>query len=141
MFERGQTGGIYGSEVYDSKGAKLGKVDQVYTGAYSGNPEWVSVKTGLFGMNHSLAPLHGANVEEGRLHLAHDKDTVTDAPNVDANKDEPLSGEDVQRLHDYYRVDQGERLAGGDANRGTPYSGPDLSERTGPDRNNWDGER
>lgn len=116
MFDRSQIGEIYGSDVYDSKGDKLGKVGQVYTGAYTGEPEWVSVKTGLFGMNESLAPLHGARVEDDRLHLAHEKDTVNDAPNIDVDEDEPLSGEDVQRLYDHYSVGRGDSLT--DADRG-----------------------
>jgi hypothetical protein len=119
--------------VYDSRGGKLGKVGQVYTGAYSGEPEWVSVKTGLFGMNQSLAPLQGARVEDGQLRLAHEKDTVTGAPNIDVDEDEPLSSEDVQRLYDHYRVANGEYPGGGDGNG--------WQGRAGDDAMTWSEER
>jgi len=75
----------------------------VWTGA-GDQPDWVSIRTGLFKLNESLVPLHGARVEGDRLQVNYDKDTVKDAPNIDANTDEPLSIEEVGRLYEYYHL-------------------------------------
>ncbi len=48
---------LFGTTVYDKDGDKIGKVDEVYLDNASGQPEWVSVKTGLFGSSLSLIPL------------------------------------------------------------------------------------
>ena len=37
--------------VYDSKGDKIGTLGQVYTGGETGQPEWASVNTGLYGVD------------------------------------------------------------------------------------------
>jgi hypothetical protein len=38
------------------------------------------VNTGLFGMNESFVPLHGAQFDGDRVTLAYDKATIKDAP-------------------------------------------------------------
>lgn len=53
---------LYGTTVNDNAGDKIGKVDEVYLDNSSGQPEWVSVKTGLFGSNVSLLPLAQATM-------------------------------------------------------------------------------
>jgi hypothetical protein len=106
MIDQSQLATLHGCDVYDPKGDKIGTVGQVYTGA-GDQPDWVSVRTGFFGLNESLVPLQGARLEGDRLQVTYDKDTVKDAPNVDAGPDEPLGADEVGRLYDYYDLSQG----------------------------------
>jgi uncharacterized protein (TIGR02271 family) len=94
---------LQGREVHDRDGHKIGTAGQVWTDA-TGLPTWVSVKTGLFGLNESLVPLQDADLAEDRLVVPFDKATVKDAPNVDADDDEPLSQAEVDQLYSYYGV-------------------------------------
>ncbi len=94
---------LQGREVHDRDGDKIGTAGQVWTDA-AGLPTWVSVRTGLFGLNESLVPLQDADLADDRLVVPFDKATVKDAPNVDAAHDEPLSQEEVDRLYSYYGV-------------------------------------
>ncbi len=86
--------------VYDSDGDKIGSVGQVYLDADSGDPEWLTVKTGLFGTKESFVPLRGAGVTEDRVTVAYSKAQVKDAPRIDA--DGPLSYTEEDQLYTYY---------------------------------------
>ncbi|WP_436519536.1 PRC-barrel domain-containing protein [Actinoplanes sp. HUAS TT8] len=96
---------LQGRHVHDRDGDKIGTAGQVWTDA-AGLPTWVSVRTGLFGLNESLVPLQDADLADDRLVVPFDKATVKDAPNVDADHDEPLSQEEVDRLYSYYGLAQ-----------------------------------
>jgi hypothetical protein len=48
-------------EVVGSDGEKIGTVDEVYLDTADGEPEWLSVNTGLCGMKSSFVPLQGAD--------------------------------------------------------------------------------
>jgi hypothetical protein len=74
---------IIGSTAYGSDNEKIGTVGQVFFDDSTGQPEWVTVNTGLFGTSESFAPLASARVADGGVYLAHTKDAVKDAPNVD----------------------------------------------------------
>ena len=73
---------ITGATAYDRDGDKIGKIGQVYYDDDTDQPKWVTVNTGLFGMNESFVPLQGAQFERRPVTLAYDKATIKDAPNV-----------------------------------------------------------
>jgi len=98
-----QVGSLYGRDVYDRNGDKIGALGQVYSDE-SGQPVWASVKTGLFGMNESLVPLHEAQLTGDRLQVPYEKAQVKDAPNVDVEPDEPLDEKQVQQLYQHYNI-------------------------------------
>jgi uncharacterized protein (TIGR02271 family) len=89
-----------GRTLVDRDGDKIGKVEDVYLDRSSGEPEWVAVKTGLFGSNVSFVPIHGADTAGDDLRVAYEKDQVKDAPNVDP--DGELSPEEERRLYQHY---------------------------------------
>lgn len=95
---------LYGSTVYDRNGAKIGSIGQFYAD-FAGEPTWASVRTGLFGMNESLVPLHEAQLQESGLQLPYDKEMVKEAPNVSADADEPLRGDELAQLYRHYSLD------------------------------------
>ncbi|HEY6796983.1 MAG TPA: PRC and DUF2382 domain-containing protein [Kineosporiaceae bacterium] len=95
---------LYGHDVTDLRGTKIGTVGTFWMDETSGRPSWASVRTGLFGMHESLVPLFGAEIEEDRIRVPYAKDQVKDAPNVDASSDEPLGPEAVDRLYQHYHI-------------------------------------
>ena len=93
------------ADVYDTDGDKIGSVGQVYLDSQSGDPEWLSVKTGLFGTKETFVPLQRASVSDERVTVAYAKDQVKDAPQIDA--DGPLSYSDEDTLYQYYGLETG----------------------------------
>ncbi|WP_409180231.1 DUF2382 domain-containing protein [Amycolatopsis sp. VS8301801F10] len=88
------------STVMDNSGSKIGKVGTVYLADDTKRPEWVTVKTGLFGQKESFVPLSGAGLEKDGLHVQVAKDQVSDAPRIDAEGH--LSEKESVELYKYY---------------------------------------
>ncbi|MEV7085769.1 PRC and DUF2382 domain-containing protein [Streptomyces sp. NPDC093085] len=91
---------LNGRSVYDRDGDKIGNVGQVYVGDRTGRPEWVTVRTGLFGMKESLVPLTGARRAGEDIHVPYAKDTVKEAPRLEA--DEHLDPGQEKQLYQHY---------------------------------------
>src|SRR5215218_9138106 len=89
-----------GRTLVDRDGDKIGTIEDVYLDRSSGEPEWVAVKTGLFGKNVSFVPIRDASAQGDDVRVSHEKDLVKDAPNVDA--DGELSPEEERRLYQHY---------------------------------------
>ncbi|WP_409490846.1 DUF2382 domain-containing protein [Amycolatopsis sp. cmx-11-12] len=88
------------SAVVDPTGNKLGKVGNVYLADATHQPEWITVKTGLFGTKESFVPLSGAHADKDGVHVRVDKAAVSDAPRIDA--DGHLSMEESAQLYKHY---------------------------------------
>ena len=88
--------------VYSSDGDKSGRVGDVYLGDHSEQPEWVTVKTGLFGTSETFVPLAQASLQGDEVRVPYSKDKVKDAPRTDA--DGQISEAEEARLFDYYGV-------------------------------------
>jgi uncharacterized protein (TIGR02271 family) len=89
-----------GRTLVDRDGDKIGKIEDVYLDRSSGEPEWIAVKTGMFGSNVSFVPIHDATTDGDDIRIGHEKGLVKDAPNVDA--DGELSPEEERRLYQHY---------------------------------------
>lgn len=74
---------VQGADAYDINGDKIDRAGQVYLDDQTGRPEWVTVNTGLCGMNESFIPLPNSSVGGRGLTVPFTKDNVTDAPQVD----------------------------------------------------------
>lgn len=70
-------------KIVDSTGKKIGSVAQVYLDDRTGDPDWITVNTGLFGMKESFVPLLGSKIVGGRLMLPFDRQVVKRSPTVD----------------------------------------------------------
>lgn len=112
------------ADVVDERGDKIGGVGQIYLDDATGQPAWVSVKSGLFGMRESFVPLAGADVVDGDIQVPYTKDFVKDAPRVDA--DNHLDDGQQATLFSYYGVERG---AGQDA--GQDAAGPAAGDAAG----------
>jgi uncharacterized protein (TIGR02271 family) len=93
-----------GGTVVGTDGDKIGKVGQVFLDDATGNPEWVTVATGLFGTGESFIPLNQASIRGDEIVVPYDKSTVKGAPRVeDANGH--LSESEEAELYRYYGLD------------------------------------
>lgn len=90
-----------GGNVLDSDGKKIGSIDQIFLDDQSGQPEWVTTKTGMFGGGESFVPLRGAEVVGDDIEVPYDKDKVKDAPRIEG-ADSHLSEEEEDELYTYY---------------------------------------
>jgi sporulation protein YlmC with PRC-barrel domain len=114
-----------GKEMVDADGDKIGKVEDIFLDRHTGEPGWAAVKTGLFGLKHTLVPIRGAELTaDDRVRVPLQKDAVKDAPRIDP--DGELSPEDERKLWEHYgRSDYGD-WQGEDRTRGLAL--PDEDE-------------
>jgi len=96
---------LYRGTVYDSTGDKIGSVKQVYTDDTTGQPQFVTVNTGLFGTRESFVPVRGATTRGDEIHVPYTKDFVKDAPNIDA--DGHMDEREQDELFRYYEYSGG----------------------------------
>ena len=92
--------GLGGADVHDTAGERIGSVVRAYVDPGSGDPQWVTVRTGSFGFQESFVPLQGARFADGRLDVAVDGERVRQAPLLDTGA--PLTNEHADRLHAHY---------------------------------------
>ncbi|QFG68511.1 DUF2382 domain-containing protein [Ornithinimicrobium pratense] len=100
-----------GGVVVDESGEKVGKVGQVYLDDNSGQPEWVTVNTGLFGTSESFIPLQQATVSGQEVRVPYAKGFIKDAPRVEA--DAHLDRDDEAELYRYYGTGGHSETSGG----------------------------
>ncbi|MFF7892135.1 DUF2382 domain-containing protein [Streptomyces sp. NPDC007907] len=105
MITREQIAIVLDHPVHDTRGDKIGEARHVFFDDITGEPEWVSVRTGLFGTSESFVPIHDAALVEDHLEVPYAKDQVKDAPNVDVDAGGHLSEQEEQRLYQYYGID------------------------------------
>lgn len=130
----GQWDNLTGSTAVDAEGQKVGKVGQIYLDDATGQPTWVTVSTGLFGMRESFAPLYNAQPGDGELRLAVTKQMVKDAPNVDS--DAHLEESEIDALYQHYAgyLDPAGPQAGAAQAGGADYAaGTETGYGTGTD--------
>jgi len=89
-----------GGNIVDESGAKIGSVGQVYLDDQTGEPEWATAKTGLFGTSESFIPLAQADIAGDDLRVPYSKDMVKGAPRIES--DGHLSQESEAELYRYY---------------------------------------
>jgi uncharacterized protein (TIGR02271 family) len=92
--------GWIGHTAVDQDGDKIGKIEEIYVDDQTGQPEWLAIKTGLFGGKLTFAPLTGATSAGDDLQLPYTKDLVKDAPRVDA--DGHLEPDEEASLYRHY---------------------------------------
>jgi uncharacterized protein (TIGR02271 family) len=121
-----------GRTAVDADGTKIGTVEEVYLDANTDQPEWLAVKTGLFGSKISFVPIADATDAGGDVRVPYSKDQVKDAPHAEA--DGQLSQEQEAQLYRHYGLDYSESRSdsgladGGPTSQGSPgVVGHDVS--------------
>lgn len=95
-----------GRRVYGSDGERLGTIENLLVDDDTGVPEWLTVRTGLFGMHESFVPLASADMHEDGIRVPYDKNQIKDAPRFDSTYH--LTPEDERQLYNHYGISYGE---------------------------------
>ena len=115
-------------KVVTDHGDKVGSVGQVYVDDTTGAPNWVTVKTGLFGTAETFVPVENARLDGHDIVVGYTKDTIKAAPRVDA--DGSLSPEEEDTLYRHYGLAGSDLTSTADA----------FDSSAGRDRSaGWDG--
>ncbi|RCW43656.1 uncharacterized protein (TIGR02271 family) [Halopolyspora algeriensis] len=109
---------LIGSDVYSPDGSKVGRIGNVYLDDDTRQPEWVTVKTGMFGTKESFVPLAGATATDSGVNVEVSKDQVSQAPRIEAEQGH-LSEQEGRELYEYYHMQPG---AAGGQQRGEEMS-------------------
>ncbi|MEV8148141.1 PRC-barrel domain-containing protein [Arthrobacter sp. NPDC080073] len=123
--------------VLSRDGEKIGGIGQFFLDGDTGEPSWITVKTGLFGLRESFVPLEGAWVQGNDLVVQHGKDEVKDAPLIDPGGHP--GPEEEARLYEHYRPERIRTYAeaadgDSDGDAGRPNAHPDADQGTGHPR-------
>jgi sporulation protein YlmC with PRC-barrel domain len=94
---------LQGATVIGDDGQKLGNVDGVYYDNATDRPEWVAVRSGLFGTRVTLVPLRRADDTGHELHVPFDRIQLKNAPHHDPGRE--LSSSAEADLYRYYGLD------------------------------------
>ena len=113
MTDTAQLQDLIGRTAVDQDGQKIGKIGAIYLDDRTGEPQWVTVSTGLFGTKESFAPLAGHTDTGGDIQLNVTKDQVKDAPTIDP--DGHLEDSENDALYSHYGVS----ASSSDTNSGT----------------------
>jgi uncharacterized protein (TIGR02271 family) len=117
MWNENEASQAIGKTVYSGEGDKIGKVGQVFLDDQTGQPEFLTVNTGMFGTSESFVPVEGASIDGDNVSVPYGKDKVKDAPRVDLDGNH-LDESDERRLYEYY---------GRGYDAGTSNGAPDAS--------------
>jgi uncharacterized protein (TIGR02271 family) len=115
--------GWQGRTVIGSDGEKIGKISEIFEDSATGEPEWATVSSGLFGTKSNFVPLAGASPDGEAVRVDVTKDQVKDAPGVE--NDGELSEAEERRLFEHYDVPY--TTEGSTTAQGQPSSGQDAS--------------
>lgn len=88
--------------VVTESGDHIGKVGQVFTDNRTGQPTWVTVRTGLFGTRESFVPLDSADIDGELIRVPFDKEMIRGAPHLEVGDD--LTEQQEMDLHNYYAI-------------------------------------
>lgn len=95
---------IYGYDVVDSNGDKIGDVDGVWVDDATNALEFVGVKTGfIMGKTH-LIPVENAQFQQNSIQVPFSKDQVHGAPTF--GTDAELSPDNENEIYSYYGMDR-----------------------------------
>ncbi|WP_119729832.1 DUF2382 domain-containing protein [Thermomonospora amylolytica] len=123
--------------LYDNHGSRVGDVKHVFLDDATGQPEWLCVKTGMFGSKETFVPTSRAEWVRDHVEAGYDKDFIKQAPNVDVDAGGHLSASEEQQLYRYYGIDWGaEQSAAGREGPAAVAGGPAAAQEStrGPER-------
>ncbi|EEW49230.1 PRC-barrel domain protein [Corynebacterium efficiens YS-314] len=123
---------LFDATAIDKSGDKLGSIKEVFVDDRTGQPTFVEVGHGLFGMSSSLVPLRGSSLSGDTLHLGFSKDAIKDAPDLDA--DNGLSVEEENRIYEHYQLTDARDVDYFHADTTNTSTDRNRSDLTGADR-------
>jgi PRC-barrel domain len=129
-----------GYSVYDNRGDKIGKVDDLFIDE-ADREEYIGVKMGFLGRKSTLIPMDIVRVNEAdrALEVSESKDHVKDAPSFD--DDEDITPEYEERIRSHFGLEA--RASSGSRGSYAGYSGATGAEgrESGEDRDDGEADR
>jgi len=95
---------VFGYDVTDSDGNKIGSVDNVWVDDATSELEFVGVKTGWFMGKTHVIPVANAQISGNSIQVPFSEDQIKGAPHFDG--DEELSPEQEDEIYGYYGEDR-----------------------------------
>ena len=92
---------IRGKDIVAVDGEKVGRVRDIYYVETLGDPEWVTVGTGILGLKERIVPVEVLQPEGDRLKVPFTKAKIKAEPHFDL-EDGALSREDEARLCSHF---------------------------------------
>lgn len=89
-----------GGTLVDIDGQRIGEVVDIYADDSSGEPKWLAVRTGLFGLRRNFVPASVVGTSDGALIANCEKAHVTSSPT--AEEDGVLFGDEEAELYAHY---------------------------------------
>jgi uncharacterized protein (TIGR02271 family) len=117
---------VTGKDVYDPNGEKIGSASEVYLDDETDQPEWITVRTGMFGTKESFVPIRDAALTDDGVHVPVSKRAVKDAPRIDS--DGRLSPGQERDLYRYYGLELDDDAGPALADQATTDDGMTRSE-------------
>jgi hypothetical protein len=103
-------------KMVDPDGDTIGTIEDIFLDRQTGEPGWAAVKTGLFGLKHTLVPIRDAQLtDDGKVRVPLQKEKVKDAPRIDP--DGELDPDEERRLWEYYGLSDYDEWQGDDKTR------------------------
>ncbi len=93
----------HGKDLIDRDGERIGKLEDVYFDVETDQPQFGTVKEGLFGRHLTFVPLADMTLGPNDLQVSVSKSQVKDAPNIELEGD-ALSQEDESTLYHHYQL-------------------------------------
>ena len=90
--------------VVDRAGKKVGSVGQVFVDDRTGEPAWITVNTGVFGMTENFVPLVGTKLAGRSLMLPFAKAAVKGSPTIEDASHLDIAEERALYAH-YSKID------------------------------------
>lgn len=113
-----------GRKLVDPDGDTIGTIEDIFLDRQTGEPGW-AVKTGLFGLKHTVVPIRDAQpTEDGKVRVPLQKEKVKDAPRIDP--DGELDPDEERSLWEYYGLSDYDEWQGDDKTRALAL--PDEAE-------------
>jgi hypothetical protein len=114
--------GWLGRIMIDRDGNRIGEITDLYLDNETGRPEWAVVRTGLFGLRSTFAPLAEATEVGEQVQIRQQRAQVKDAPNIEP--DGQLSEAEEAELYRHYGLDYDAVTAEGDTAAGDTGASP-----------------
>lgn len=93
----------HGMELVDRDGERIGRLEEIYVDVETDEPQFGTVKEGLFGRHLTFVPLIGITIGPDNLQVAATRQQVRDAPDIALRGDE-LDQTDESTLYHHYRL-------------------------------------
>jgi uncharacterized protein (TIGR02271 family) len=109
MISQDQIPAVVDHMIYDADGNKIGEARHVFLDERTGEPEWATVRTGLFGTQETFVPIHEGRVVGDYLEVPVSKTKVKDAPHMDVSHGR-LTEQQERELYNFYGFDWDEPM-------------------------------